>query len=161
MPFFHSIHGGSRPVSANRCRVVRWIFTYVGFRFARPGVLVNQCGDKSCPARLVACADSPTVIAVKIFGKEDILTPLRIGLNIGIGAVERPVSLRYRAEKARSCRCAKSSAIALSVMIGARTSWTLNGEFVAIVMMEFLQRLDQQEIDREPDRPAPIGVAAK
>ena len=28
-------------------------------------------------------------------------------------------------------------------------------------MMEFLQRFDQQVIDRKPHRPAPVGIAAK
>src|SRR5271165_2705018 len=43
----------------------------------------------------------------------------------------------------------------------ARTGGALHFEVVAKIVMELLQRLNQQEIDREPDRPAPVGVAAK
>ena len=34
-------------------------------------------------------------------------------------------------------------------------------EIVAEVVVELLQRFDQQVVDREPDRPAPVGVAAE
>src|SRR6516165_10607981 len=34
-------------------------------------------------------------------------------------------------------------------------------EFVAVVVMELLQRFDEQVIDGEPDRSAPVGIAAE
>ena len=43
----------------------------------------------------------------------------------------------------------------------ARTRGALHLEVVAQVVVEALQRLDQQEVHREPDRPAPVGVAAE
>ena len=36
----------------------------------------------------------------------------------------------------------------------------LDGQGRAVVAMEFSQRLDHQVVDRKPDRPAPVGVAA-
>ena len=43
----------------------------------------------------------------------------------------------------------------------ARAGRALDLEVVAVVVMELLQRLDDQEVDREPDRPAPVRVAAE
>src|SRR6266516_5184965 len=37
----------------------------------------------------------------------------------------------------------------------------LDFEIVAVVVVKFLQRLDKQIIQRHPDRPAPVRVAAK
>src|SRR5438874_646056 len=43
----------------------------------------------------------------------------------------------------------------------AGTSWALDLEVVTVIVMELLQRFHEQEIDREPDRPAPVRVAAE
>ena len=45
--------------------------------------------------------------------------------------------------------------------IRAGSRRALHLEIVAVVVMEFLQRFDDQEIDREPDRSAPVGIAAE
>ena len=37
----------------------------------------------------------------------------------------------------------------------------LDLKLVAVEVVVALQRLDQQKVDREPDRPAPVGVAAE
>jgi hypothetical protein len=43
----------------------------------------------------------------------------------------------------------------------ARTGWVLDFEVVSIVVMELLQRFDDEKIPREPDRTTPVGVAAE
>jgi hypothetical protein len=43
----------------------------------------------------------------------------------------------------------------------ARTGPALDLKFIAEEVVELLKRLDDQEVDREPDGPPPIGVAAK
>src|SRR3712207_3950153 len=43
----------------------------------------------------------------------------------------------------------------------ARTGGAFNLKIVAVVVVEALQRFDEQVIDREPDRAAPVGVAAE
>src|SRR5438309_12012505 len=43
----------------------------------------------------------------------------------------------------------------------SRSSRELDFEVVAEVVVKFLQRLDEQGVRREPDRSAPIGIAAK
>ena len=46
-------------------------------------------------------------------------------------------------------------------MIPAGAGGAFDLEIVAVVVMELLQRLDDQVVDREPDRPAPVRVAAE
>src|SRR5438876_602972 len=43
----------------------------------------------------------------------------------------------------------------------AGTSRAFDFEIVAVVMMKLLEGFDQEVIDREPDRTAPVGVAAE
>src|SRR6516225_9621552 len=38
----------------------------------------------------------------------------------------------------------------------SRAGWQLGGKTVAVEVVKFLQRLDEQKIDRKPHRPAPI-----
>src|SRR6516165_148965 len=42
-----------------------------------------------------------------------------------------------------------------------RTRWTLHFEIVAVVVVELLERFNDQVIHRHPDRSAPIRVSAK
>ena len=46
-------------------------------------------------------------------------------------------------------------------VIAAGAGRALDLEVVAVVVVELLQRLDDQVVDRQPDRPAPVGVAAE
>ena len=39
--------------------------------------------------------------------------------------------------------------------------WTGDFQVVAIEVVELLEGLDEQVIHREPDRPTPVGIAAK
>jgi hypothetical protein len=41
------------------------------------------------------------------------------------------------------------------------TSWAFDLKIVAVVVMKFLQRLDDQKIYREPNWPAPVGISAE
>src|SRR5262245_53226940 len=43
----------------------------------------------------------------------------------------------------------------------SRAGRALDGEVVTVVVMKLLQRLDDQVIDREPDRSAPVRIAAE
>src|SRR5262245_39913182 len=43
----------------------------------------------------------------------------------------------------------------------SRPGGKLNLEAIAEIEVKFLQRLDQKKINREPDRPAPVGIPAE
>src|SRR5438105_4075547 len=45
--------------------------------------------------------------------------------------------------------------------MATRTGRAFDFEIVAVVVVEFLERLDEEIIDRQPDRPAPIRIAAE
>src|SRR3954471_23580107 len=45
--------------------------------------------------------------------------------------------------------------------IFARARRALHFEIVTVIMMKLLKRFDQQIVDRQPDRPAPVRIAAE
>src|SRR5438105_6787079 len=45
--------------------------------------------------------------------------------------------------------------------MASRTGRAFDFEIVAVVVVEFLERLNEKIIDRQPDRPAPIRIAAE
>src|SRR2546423_5823901 len=49
----------------------------------------------------------------------------------------------------------------VQLQVAPGTSRAFDFEIVAVVVMKFLKRLDEQIIDRQPDRAAPIRVAAE
>ena len=44
-------------------------------------ILLDQLGDQSCPAGLMACTDPGAVVAMKIFVKQQVVPPVRISLK--------------------------------------------------------------------------------
>ena len=66
-------------------------------------------------------------------------------------------SSRKILERRREISCATSDK--RHHLTGTRRA--LDAEVLAEVVMELLQRLDDEEVDREPDRPAPVRVAAE
>ena len=53
-------------------------------------ILLHELGEQAGPSRLVACADARAVVAVKIFVKENEVSPVGIGLESLRAAIERP-----------------------------------------------------------------------
>src|SRR5438445_13884797 len=53
-------------------------------------VLLHELREQGGPPRLVACADARAVVAVKIFVKENQVSPMGIGLESLRAAIERP-----------------------------------------------------------------------
>src|SRR5262249_22780966 len=112
------------------------------------------CHQRS-PAGLVAGANAGAVVSVEIFVEQDEILPMRI-------AMER---LRAPVHRAPTVRPAKEDpAEPPRQLVGnlgeraqlARASGTLHSEAVAEVIVELAQRLDDQEVDGKPDRPAPV-----
>ena len=79
-----------------------------------------------------------------------------------LGAAEdRAAAVGVAQEDAASAAATARRRPRQSVSICAGAGRALDPEVVAVVVVELLQRLDQQVVDREPDRPAPVRVAAE
>jgi hypothetical protein len=117
--------------------------------------LLQEFGDQCRPAGLMTGAQTDSSVAVEILVKEDQVTPVRVAL----------VPLRRAGRRARPIRTSQEQ-------IGepprqfcrdltqrepvARAGRALYSEVVAVVVMESLQCFNDQVIEGEPDRPAPV-----
>src|SRR6516165_3115176 len=108
----------------------------------------------------MARADAGSVVAVKVLVEVQQVAPVRIALKLFGSPEYRPAIAGVAQKYARQ---------PLRQFVGgfvereetARPVWTFNFEVVSVVVMEFLERLDNQIIDGEPDWSAPIGVSAE
>src|SRR2546428_13801993 len=86
--------------------------------------------------------------------------PARIIRQQRIAAGEGPPTRYIGQEDARETRLDESGDL-LQVHPPARADGALDAQTVTVEVVIALQRLDQQVVQREPDRPAPVGVAAE
>src|SRR6266404_5874209 len=105
----------------------------------------------------MAGAQSSSVIPVKIFVKQNQVSPPRIILEFLQRAINRPSSVLI-AQKNVHQRTRYFSAHIPERHLLAGAGGTLHAEAISIIMMKFLKRFDHQKICRKPKRPAPIGI---
>src|SRR2546423_209472 len=105
----------------------------------------------------MTCAETSAVVAVKVLVKLDQITPIWILLKPLNVTVHRPasggVTHQWQRQSLRNIGCNIPQRHHRS-----RARWKFNLEVVAKIEVKPLKRLDQQEIDRKPDRTAPIRV---
>src|SRR4030095_8509999 len=106
----------------------------------------------------MARADTSAVVAVEVFVEQDEIAPERIALEYLRAAVDGPPAVLIAQEDAREPpRALRGPPPQVERRRRARRERDL--ERVAVEVVELLQRLDQQVVDREPDGAAPVRVA--
>ena len=123
-------------------------------------ILLNQFRNQRGPAGLVAGADAGAVVAMKVFVKRDQVAPVGIFLEFFRAAEDRAPAMFILQKYSRQALGDFSGDLP-QVQVDARAGRVFDFEIIAEKEMKLLQRLDEQIIDREPDRTAPVGVAAK
>ena len=108
----------------------------------------------------MAGADALAGVAVEVFVKGDRVAPVGIGLELFDVAEDGALAVGAAEEDAGEaagdfCRDFPK------VHHLARACRALYFEIVAVVVMELLERFDNQVVNRKPDWPAPVRVAAK
>ena len=122
--------------------------------------LFDELGNEAGPSHLVVGAEPFAGAPMKIFMEEDIVMEMGIGLKFGAISENRAVPLGIVFKNTHKTLRNLCSNIP-QVHKVSRASGTLNFEVVAIVVVVFLERLDQKHIQGKPDRTAPIGVPSK
>src|SRR6266852_1807920 len=121
--------------------------------------LLQQFRNDTRPAGLMARSDARPVVSVEIFVEQDQIAPMRVVAVLG-SLVYRPsavlISQKYPRQAARDLRCDFPERHVL-----ARTGRTLNLEVVTQIVMELLERLDQQIVHGEPDGATPIRISSE
>src|SRR5262249_13413086 len=116
--------------------------------------------NKPRPAGLMAGSESGSVITVEVLVEEHQVAPVRIILKLGGAAIYWTTTIIPAQEDvsqaARYLFCYLEQ-----IHLTTRTGRTLNDKVVAVVGVVLQQRADDQTIDWHPDRPSPVGVAAK
>src|SRR5262244_1482311 len=105
-------------------------------------------------------AHAPSAVAVEVFVEENVIAEVRILEGALVQAVHRPMTVLVGEEQPRK---APGKLIGYFIDGHERSGagGALDAEVIAIVVMELLQRFDDEEIDRKPDRSAPVRVAAE
>src|SRR5262245_1862256 len=149
-----------RPVASMRYSGQCWRIAAGAPRPRLVTALLEELGDQSGPAGLMARAETGAVVAVEIFVERDEVPPLRVGLELGDAAVDRPAAIRPAEEDARQ----PSREIRRDVPQGrtrTRSGRVLDLKVGTVEVVELLKGLDQQVIDRKPDRAPPVGVSTE
>src|SRR5882724_708237 len=142
------------------CMVSSSNFNSLEFELHSTSALFNQLGDQSRPARLVTRPNSGAVVAMKVLMEIDVVAPLGLRLEFLEAAEDRPRSIFRTEENARETPGNFCSRIPQRCpFAGAR--WEFHRKTITIKVVKLLERLNKQEIDGEPNGPAPIGIAAE
>ena len=97
---------------------------------------------------------------MEVFVKQDQVAPVRVGLELFEISEYRPAAV-FVLQKDAGHAARQFARHFPQVHHLSGTGGELDFEIVAQVVMKLLQRLDQQIIHREPDRPTPVGIAAE
>ena len=163
-----------QPLPVHRCRLARarWCAGAIRPGAAAPrrprprGALASaptddQVGDEAGPAGLVRGAEARAGVAVEVLVEGDQSRPARVGLEL-VGSRRTPGGgRRASAGRCRSAGGASSSATSARSSSVPDPGRVLDVEVVAEVAVRSAQSLDDEVVDREPDRSAPVGVAAE
>src|SRR5439155_24380973 len=130
----------------------------VSFR-THPGEILEATNGERRPA-LEACAEAPTGVAGEVLGEAQQVTPVWVVAEARIGAVAGPAPSGGRDEEAREPPVELVRDLA-ERREAARADRALDAQRVAVEVVIAFERLDDEVVHREPDRPAPVGVAAE
>src|SRR5689334_6141190 len=104
-------------------------------------------------------ADTPAAVTVEVLVEQHVIAKMRIPLHARVMIEYRPLALLVLQEDAREPRGELIRHLVDRHEL-ARARRALDAKVIAVVVMKLLQRFDDEKVHREPDRPAPIGVAA-
>src|SRR6266478_4467648 len=105
----------------------------------------------------MAGADTLAGVAVEVFVKGDVVAPARIGLELFKVAEDGALAVGAAQEDAREA-AGDFGGDFPEVHHLARSGWAFYFEVVAVVVMELLERFDNQVVNRKPDWSAPVRV---
>src|SRR5581483_5345098 len=120
----------------------------------------DQVGDEPRPTRLVGGAETGTRLAVEVLVERDQVVPRGVALEEVVASEDRPRSVGALHEDRDEARRELVGHL-LERQMPAGASRALDDEVVAEVAVVHPQRLQQEVVDGEPNRSAPVRVAAE
>src|ERR1700761_5183430 len=124
----------------------------------RPGHL-DKIRHEGRPPRLVGRAQPLPGFAMEVLVEEDVVAEVGVGLELLVAAKCRAAALGIAGKEADQPGAEVVGDFPEVAVVGAtRGVWHL--EAVAVEVVEALEAADEHKVDGEPDRAAPVGVAA-
>src|SRR5262245_29585259 len=105
-------------------------------------------------------AEACAVVAMEVLEEQDQVPPVRIGLEFFRTSVHRAAAIFVAEEDAREAAGKLASDIPEAHLLSG-AGRKLELKTLASEIVELLQGLDEQIIQRKPDRPAPVGISAE
>src|SRR5580704_5084662 len=122
--------------------------------------LLDQFGDEPGPACLVVRADTGAVIRMEIFVEEQQVPPVGIALE-QFGAASDGAAAHFVTNENVNEAAGDFGSHGPEIHFATRSRREFHFEVLAVVMVVLLQGFDQEIVHREPDRAAPVGIAAE
>src|SRR5262245_21390547 len=124
------------------------------------GPRLQKLRHQSGPPGLVGGSDTPPRVAIKVLVEVEIVTKLLVLLQLRIERIDLALAGRIlQKDGGEPVRQFLGYLIDGEIATGPRR--TLDAKVVPVVVMEFLQRLDEEKVDRKPDRASPVRIATK
>src|SRR5262245_13395862 len=120
----------------------------------------QQFRDQTSPAGLVRSAEADARVTVKIFVEQDVVAEIGVALQLVVVAVHRAAA-GWIAQKETRQASGDFFRYFVDGDKAARARRAFDFEVVAVVVVKLLQRFDDQVIDGEPNRSAPVGIPAE
>ena len=114
--------------------------------------VLQQTSDQGGPAGLMAGPEPLAGVAVEVLVEQDQIAPVRVLGEARVRPVARPPALVRQGRKIRARREASSLRDLLEIHQPAGAGRALDPQGVAVEVVVALQGLDQQVVQREPDR---------
>src|SRR5205814_52368 len=147
-----------RSPQISRPKSIKWSSTLVSpFSFS---ALLDQLRHQARPACLMTGAQACPDITMKVLIEQDQIAPQRIALKRLCAAVNGPAAVGAM-QKDTDQSAGKLRRHFPEGHHDTRAGGKLHFELIAVIVMEFLQRFDQQKIDRKPYGTSPIGVPSE
>jgi hypothetical protein len=108
----------------------------------------------------VGGAQSTSVVTVKVLVEQNTITEVRIFLELGVIGHGRAHSVLVTKKEPDQPPAELVRDLEYRHHV-PRTSRTLDLEVIPVVVVETLERLDEEVVDREPYRASPVGVSAE
>src|SRR5258705_3950066 len=121
---------------------------------------LDQRGDESRPPGLMAGTEPRAVVAVEVLVEEQMVAPVRVGLEL-LGTAEHRTAAPFVPEKDARQPCGNLPGDFEEIHHDAGPGGALDREAVAVVRVELQERADQQRVHRHPDWSAPVRISAK
>jgi hypothetical protein len=131
-----------------------------GARLPSPAHVLQAAHRERGPPGLVARPHAPSVVAIEVLVEQHQLLPVRVRRVPRLVTVTGPSSCGVGEEQAGKPGLQLQRDF-LQRQPGSRPYGAFDRELRAVEVVVPLQRLQHQEIDREPDRPPPIRVASE